>query len=513
MIIDRTWNKNTRNYIVSYLDENGNRKMYNKYIHHWSTYEYDDNGEYDTWNNRKCNRVYKDATQYSPNEFDELEFLYNLEHTNPQLFNDLHAPRSPRTYVFDIETEYVEGQFPYPDKAAFRIVSISLVGPDCSCIVYGLHDLTEEQKNRFRDRYLDWINNNEFAKLIVKDTVPKVLYQNFSTEDEMLHHFFERVLPRISCLSGWNTNNFDFLYLTNRITNLWGRGEAMNAIKNCSPIKEINWMKVDDGFGNTFKIPTPAHTLWLDEMQLVKDYDYVLRPYESYSLDYVGTRAVNAQKIKYEGSLLQLYERDYEWYYFYNAIDSLIVMLIHHRLKCVESPAAVSSLTLVPLLKSFGQVALTTANVFYEFYHDNKHVVYEEKHNVKVPYEGAFCACVPGRYKYSVCSDFASLYPSTVITCNFSFENFEECMIGPDSLGRYTKANWSEQEIEDFKKNADYFVSAQNNVYKNDKDYAFRKMMRRLLAGRGGFKYTGNDIESDLLPEIDRLIEEKKKVA
>ena len=116
--------------------------------------------------------------------------------------------------------------------------------------------------------------------------------------------------------------------------------------------------------------------LFIEEnMQLVKDYDYVLRPYENYSLDYVGERAVKANKVKYsEHGLNELLKNDPKKYYFYNAIDSLIVMLIRHRLKCIESPAAVASLTLIPLLKAFGQVAVTTANLFNIFYDDGKHV-------------------------------------------------------------------------------------------------------------------------------------------
>ena len=99
-------------------------------------------------------------------------------------------------------------------------------------------------------------------------------------------------------------------------------------------------------------------------MEIVKPYDYILRPYESYSLDWVGEYAVKANKIKYDGTLNDLYEKDIEWYYFYNAIDSLIGLLIHYKLKSLESPCAVSSFTLLSLLNSFEQVALTTANVF-----------------------------------------------------------------------------------------------------------------------------------------------------
>lgn len=560
MIIDRTWNKRTQNYVVSYVDENGNRKLWNKYMHHWLTYEYDDNGKLDTWDGRKCSKIFKNSAEYNPCEFDQLEMLYGLEKTDPALLAEFHAARAPRTYTFDIETKYVEGQFPYPDKAEHEVVAISLVGPDGSCIVYGSHDMSQEQQEEFRTRYIDWISRNEYASSIIDKENIKVLYQYFSNEPALLKHFFLCVLPNVSCLTGWNTYNFDFQYLTNRIINLFGKAEAYSMIKRCSPVGEINMMRVDDGFGNKFSIPTPKHTLWLDEMQLVKDYDYVLRPYENYSLDYVGERAVKANKIKYsEHGLNELYDKDPLTYYFYNAIDSLIVMLIRNRLKCVESPCAVGSLTLVPLLKAFGQVALTTANIFNEFYINNKHVVFEEQQNFKIPYEGAFTACLPGRAQWTVCSDYSSLYPSTVISTNISFENILYKWSEPDKFGNRKRLQWTEEELDKFKADPNYFVSEQTTIFKrngsawnvmlketkpdengqtqripwtkeeiesykdkdgylvadfhtvfrNDKDYAFKNMMKKLINGRKTYKYTGSAIEAELLPYIDNLIAEK----
>ena len=49
----------------------------------------------------------------------------------------------------------------------------------------------------------------------------------------------------------------------------------------------------------------------------------------------------------------------------------------------------------------------------------------------------------------------------------------------------------------------------QRNVYKNDKEYAFKRMQRRIKQMRDIYKYTGQKIESELLTEIDRLIKEK----
>ena len=510
MIIDRTWIKRDNRYVISYIDKDGKRAFYQKYISHWATYEYDENGMLDTWNGKKCSAVYKDTSNYTPNEFDILEFMYELD--KPML-DILHAQYFPKLYFFDIETEYSD-EFPYPDKAEYKVTAISLVGPDMSCIVFGLHDLNEASKKLFRDRYMDFINNNEFAKNILKAQghEPKVLYQYFDSEQNLLKHFFNIIMTKVSAIAGWNSYRFDWLYLVNRIKRLFGDGEATKMVKNGSPTHEIRMIQFEEMDGTRIRVMAPSHTLVLDYMELVKQYDYILRPYESYSLDWVGEHGVKANKIKYDGGLQQLYERDPEWYYFYNAVDSLIGMLIHKRLKCLESPCAVDSVTLVPLMAAMGQVALTTANVFEEFYKDNKKVVwdYDAIERNKAEYKGAFCGCVPGRYSYCVCDDYASLYPSQIITCNMSFENVHLNKIGPDSLGRYVVVPWSPEQLEEFKKDPNYFVTVNGNVYKNDKDYAFKRLQKRVKDNRAIYKYTGQKIDSELLVEIDRLIKEKE---
>ena len=512
MILDRTWNKKEQKLVISYIDKKGNRQFFQKYLHHIKGYEYDDkNGEFETWNGRKCKRVFKDTYDYTPNDFELLEYMYELPE---DLNNDFHAQNFPRIYSFDIETE-TSDVFPDPDKAEQKVTAISLVGPDLSCIVYGLHNLTREQIEVFRQRYLDWLNNNEFASNLIKNNgwKPKVLYQYFSSEEKLLEHFFTIIVPKIACLVGWNAWGFDMLYLTNRIIKLFGRNMAMNMIRKSSPTGEIKRYSWKDMGGVTKSFNGPSHSLILDYMKIVEDYDYILRPYESYSLDWVGSHAVNAHKIKYEGTLQQLYERDPEWYYFYNAVDSLITELIHYKLKSIESPCAVSSVTLIPLMASFGQVALGQANVFEEFYRQNKKVVwdYDSIDRQKIAYEGAFCGCVPGRWTFTVCDDFASLYPSQVRTCNLSFENIVENKVGPDSLGRYTTLQWTEQELERFRKDPNYFVSIMGTVYKNDKDYTFRLVQKHLKELRDKYKYTGQRIDSELLVEIDYILKGSKK--
>lgn len=510
MILDRTWNKKYQKLTVSYVDKTGSRQFYEKYLHHIKTYEYDPDGEFDTWDGKKCRKVFKDTAAYKPTDFDILELLYELpEDLNKQL----HAQNFPKLYTCDIETE-VSDKFPDPMLAEQKVTAISLVGPDLSCIVYGLHDMNDTQKQTFADRYKKFISENEFASKTLNGAVPKVLYQYFNTEEDMLKHFFTAIIPKIGCLAGWNWYGFDWPYLTNRLKRLFGEGAAYNMIRKASPTNEVRSMRYEDFNGLHHSLPAPAHSVLIDYMKIVEQYDYVLRPYESYSLDWVANKAVDAHKIKYDGSLQHLYEADWEWYYFYNAIDSLLVMLIHYKLKSLESPCAVSSVTLVPLLDAFGQVKLTEANVFEEFYNMNKKVVYDYGaiERIKEAYKGAFCDCVPGRWELCVCDDFASLYPMQIQTCNFSFENLvPQPMTPPDSLGRRIPMAWTEEELQTYRADPKYFVSLMNNVYRNDQDFAFKTMQRRIKQNRDVFKYTGQKIDSELLTYIEDKIKEKSE--
>lgn len=515
MIIDRTWNKKNQTFYISYLDANGNRKFYSKQMHHWKTYEYNKDGKKLTWNDKKCEVVFKDASKYQPNEFDQLEFMYNLP---KELYDEIMALRFPRVYFADIETEISDDDFPEPELANERIQLISLVGPDLSVMILSFKDISTEDKKKFESRYLEWINNNTFAKNLMtkKGFKPKVFYQKFDSENTMIEHWFTKIMPKIGCLAGWNFYRFDWQYMWNRTIKLFGKAKATQLMKAASPtgeLSKISWSEMD---GTKYSIPSPQHCMIWDYMELIKDYEFSMRPYESYSLDWVGKHGVGASKVKYKGTMKECYEKDFPLFVFYNAIDSCLNALIHYRFKCIESPCSMGAVTGVPALKSMGQVALTTANLFRCFYDEDRHVVwdYDAVERTKVNYEGAFCGCVPGKWEYSVCDDFASLYPSVVRTCNISMESIVTNKVGPDSFGRYTEIPWTEEELDKFRKDPNYFVSLQGTVYKNDKEYMFARMQRIQKERRDHYKYLNWEAQGKLMMEIDRLIkirEEEKK--
>lgn len=519
MIIAREWNRYKQQLEISYIDKQGNRQMFVKPIARWKTYQYDEKGNLNTWNNKKCIAVYKDSSTYSPNEFDILEYIFGMKNnlSTAKVLDELYAHNPINMFTYDIETEVSE-EFPEPSIAAQRITAISLVGPNMSCLVMGLKRMSIVQEKLLNERYQNFIKNNEFASQQAAKSVksgvsfPTCKYKFFDTEEALLKYWMLVLIPKITFLAGWNSYGFDRTYIENRCKRLFGELETNRMIKKGSPtyrIKRLRWLKNDDTYG---EVHVPMHMMEFDYMELVKKYEYAFRPYESYSLDYCGSHIVNAHKIKYDGTLQELYERDYEWYYYYNAIDSLIVQLIHKRTKCVSSPAAVGTVTLVGLEEAMGQIAMTTANIFRVFYDNDLHVVYDrdEIERVKKDFPGAFCGAVQDIHNWTACFDFKSLYPTQIRTCNFSFENFIQPTIGPDSLGRYTPRQWTEKELEEFKKDPNYFVTVNNNVYKNDRDYGFKQMQEKNTKNRDKYKYLGQKINAQILSEIERLIKEKE---
>ena len=57
---------------------------------------------------------------------------------------------------------------------------------------------------------------------------------------------------------------------------------------------------------------------------------------EDFKLDTVGEAVVGIKKVKYDGSIQDMYEKDYPKYIFYNAIDTALVYLIHEKIKTME---------------------------------------------------------------------------------------------------------------------------------------------------------------------------------
>ena len=253
---------------------------------------------------------------------------------------------------------------------------------------------------------------------------------------------------------------------------------------------------------NKVRLAIPNHTLILDMMDVVGTFDMAVMPIkESLALDYIASESIGMNKIKYDGDLEVLYKTNYSKYVFYNAIDSVLVQMIDKKFKTLQNIYTQSIYCEERIGSCFSKIALAEALFFKYFYEHDIKIVPIDKNNVeRGELVGAYVKTpIPGKHNFVCCNDFSALYPSTIITCNLSIENF----MGHD---------FSDEELDKFRADPNYFVSVNNNVYKNDKDYAFKIIQLNLKAERAKSKYLAKQLDATVMLDVEH-IEKRRRVS
>ena len=480
MILDYVYNKNKKVFSISYIKENGQKSLLNFNVERFKAYYKTPSGKFNNWDGCKCDAKWTDR----PSTFELKTYMMEMD----KKYRDvLEGKTSPKLYTFDIETE-ISDEFPEPGTAKFPITSISVVNSDCDIIVLGTKNVTSEQW--IQEQIHKYLNDADYwGTLNLK--MPTFKYMKFLTEKDMLEYFLKNIIAKVAVIAGWNSILFDWQYIQNRVKNYY---PDIN-FSCCSYNYTMNRKNYQDMRGDKVQLQMPCHTLILDMMDVIGTFDMVVMPIkESLSLDYISKEAIGMRKIKYEGSLQDLYERDYDKYVFYNAIDSVLVQLLDKKFKTLQNIYVQALYCKEKIGSTFSKIAVTEALFFNYFYENNIKVVYEEHDRERGTLVGAYVKePIPGKYKFMCCNDFASLYPSTIITCNLSVENY---------LGK----DFTPEELEFYRKDPNYFVSVNGCVYKNDKDYAFKVIQSTLKANRNVSKYLSKQLDALVMKDIDGLL-------
>lgn len=483
MILDYVYNKNKRIFSISYIKENGQKSIMNFNVERFKSYYKTPSGKFDNWDGCKCDVKWTDK----PSTFELKTYMMEMDEKYRKV---LEGKVAPKLYTFDIETE-ISDEFPEPGPAKFPITSISIVNSDCDIIVLGTKKVISEQW--IQEQIHKYLNDAEYWHTL-NMKLPTFKYMKFLTEREMLEYFLKNIVAKVSVIAGWNSILFDWQYIQNRIKNYYS---DLN-FACCSCNYTMNRKNYQDMKGDKVQLQMPSHTLVLDMMDVIGTFDMVVMPIkESLSLDYISKEAIGMRKIKYEGSLQDLYERDYDKYVFYNAIDSVLVQLLDKKFKTLQNIYVQALYCKEKIGSTFSKIAVTEALFFNYFYENNIKVVYEEHDRERGTLVGAYVKePIPGKYNFMCCNDFASLYPSTIITCNLSVENY---------LGK----DFTHEELEFYRKDPNYFVSVNGCVYKNDKDYAFKVIQSTLKANRNVSKYLSKQLDALVMKDVDGLLDGK----
>jgi DNA polymerase elongation subunit (family B) len=322
---------------------------------------------------------------------------------NQHIFSKYNEYNFPKIWYCDIETSFVNGSYSPPEIADNPILSIALVSDTGNIICLGLKPVNS----------VDGLKKNiqEHLKPIYKNTDSiQMKYRAFENEYDMMYYFFGELLPNIGCLTGWNFTEFDWMYLCNRALKLNIEPKIASPVRDYSNRKEH----------------IPLHKLIVDYMAIFKKWDKSLKVKESFSLDYISHEVLGIQKVKYSDSLHNLYTKNFDEFIYYNIIDTFLVKLIEDKVQLMNVLLKLANNALVPIERGFSPVSMTESHYNREFL--KKNCVYSKKNRSSediasdsLELIGGYVSDVlPGNYKWVVCLDFKSEYPSIMRQFNIS---------------------------------------------------------------------------------------------
>jgi DNA polymerase elongation subunit (family B) len=291
--------------------------------------------------------------------------------------------------------------------------------------------------------YLDWMD--KLVTLVVPpksyswETAQEICdrYENcflFEREEDMLNTFLD-LIDDADILSGWNSEGFDIPYTVMRITKVLSRDDT----RRFCLWNQLPKQRTFERFGAeniTFDLLGRVH---LDYMQLYRKYTYEER--HSYSLDAIGEYELDERKTQYEGTLDQLYNKDFPKFIDYNRQDTLLLAKLDKKLRFLDLANELAHDNTVLLQTTMGAVAVTEQAIINEA-HQRGLVVPNRKgkdDHGDTQAAGAYVAFPKkGVHEYIGAIDINSLYPSAIRALNMA----QESIVGqlrPIMTDRYIK--------------------------------------------------------------------------
>ena len=277
--------------------------------------------------------------------------------------------------------------------------------------------------------YLDWqdtlvtlcIPPKHMSKETAQEIVGK--FENtliFDNETDMFETFFQ-LIEDADVLTGWNSEGYDIPYMVNRVTRVMSKDDTR---KFCL-LGQLPKPREYERFGKSETTYDLVGRIHMDYLQLYKKYNYESR--HSYKLDFIGEMEVGENKTQYEGTLDQLYNKDWQKFLEYNRQDTMLLVKIHNKLKFLDLANALAHENTVLLPTVMGSVAMIEMAIMNEA-HERGLVVPDKKrkddrNEDEQQAAGAYVATPKrGIHEWVGAVDINSLYPSTIRALNMAPE-------------------------------------------------------------------------------------------
>lgn len=422
MLLDTQYMTNSKQLLVSYIDSSGTVKI--KYYPWQQPMKYEV-CDYHDKNRHPINKSWdgkpvKLVPTTFPDRYAIYDFLDSLPDSEKDVIFEYHEPN---TFFIDIETEVDANGFPNPLEAPTMIQSLSIVYDD-KVILLGLKDMPQDMQDRIIK------NTNEYFSEYNADY--KLKYIKYEDEFDMLYAFFDKMLPKMPLITGWNFVNFDWTFLINRARKL--EKVVNNRTYKIDVRKASLTNKLEQVWGTDYELP--KHKAVFDYMELYQTLDTSVKVKESKSLDFVSDKLLGLKKIKYNGSLMDLYDQDWETFMYYNCVDSVLVQMIHKKMNYISILYGISTLARIKLVdvfssatNSLGSLAITEGVLRERFKKWDNIVLFKDKTKNNSGAQGISGGWVKepnkGMNRWTTGYDFASLYPSVQRQFYIAPENYK----------------------------------------------------------------------------------------
>ena len=273
----------------------------------------------------------------------------------------------------------------------------------------------------------------------------------FERESEMLDTFLD-IIQDADILSGWNSEGFDIPYTTMRINRVLSKDDTRRLCLWGQYPKQRTFER----FGAeqlTFDLIGRVH---LDYMQLYRKYTYEER--HSYSLDAIGEYEEVGNKLAYEGTLDQLYNKEFEKFIDYNRQDTLLLSKLDKKLRFLDLANELAHDNTVLLPTTMGAVAVTEQAIINEA-HARGMIApnrrsRDDTENTQAA--GAYVAYPKkGMHEYIGAIDINSLYPSAIRALN----------MGPETIVGQLRQTMTDHYIEEKMAAGSSFADAWENMF------------------------------------------------
>jgi DNA polymerase elongation subunit (family B) len=275
--------------------------------------------------------------------------------------------------------------------------------------------------------YLDWLD--KLVTLVIPpksyswDTAQEICnqYENcflFEREEDMLDTFLN-LIEDADILSGWNSEGYDIPYTIGRIVRVLSKDDTRRMCLWGQYPKQRDFERF--GATNvTFDLIGRVH---LDYMQLYRKYTYEER--HSYSLDAIGEYELDERKVAYEGTLDQLYNKDFPKFIDYNRQDTMLLGKLDKKLRFLDLANELAHDNTVLLQTTMGAVAVTEQAIINQAHEQGLVVMNRSGRDSQGDTQaaGAYVAHPKkGMHEYIGSVDINSLYPSAIRALNMGPE-------------------------------------------------------------------------------------------